>query len=736
MALFLEIMFSRLLIVFFFAATLPVSATHLIGGEIFYDCLGNNQYRITLKIYRDCGPSNTQGTGFDQNAVIAIYDASKNLVNKLQPSLLTVQGISPNAVNPCLSSQISTSVCYEEGIYQTIVTLPPIAGGYDIVYQRCCRNPSTTNIINPSEYGATYWAHIPDPQLATCNSSPRFNNLLPVAMCAGIGVYINNSATDPDGDELVYEFYRPLHGGGNNTFILGGPNSPAPNPPTPPNFSTVVWKVGYSDTYQIPSNPAMQINPQNGYITGTPSQSGLYVIGVRVKEYRNGQLLSMNSRDFQVSIIANSNLCNPTTISKIKPQTDFCIGKTVQFFHECINTGTFHWDFGDSNTATDTSSFPNPTYTYADTGTYTVMLIANPGWGCADTSYETFIVKPELEAIFNTPASQCITDNLLEFSTHTYYDSVFWQFGTNASPATANTFLVPNVSFDEPGFYPVTLTAYKYNCSDTYTDTVRVYPHPVPEFDFPTGLACQPYWAYFKNLSQSWTNMLYFWDFGDGGTSSLPNPTHLYTDTGNFTVSLTVITTSGCIDTVTMTKENCIQVFPRPNSNFSVTPDEQSIFHPDFKYFNYSSGQISCAWHMGDGTVINDCSDQQYSYADSGFFPVSMITLNEHGCYDTLTRIVRVNPEFVFFIPNAFTPDADGLNEFFFPKMMGIRTFEFYIFDRWGEVIFKTQDQNQGWNGKAQNGAIMPVGVYPYLVKITDVFDKFHEYVGHVTIVR
>lgn len=722
MALFLEIMFSRLLIVFFFAATLPVSATHLIGGEIFYDCLGNNQYRITLKIYRDCGPGNTQGTGFDQIAVIGIYNSSGQLVNTMNLQFPGSTQLPVSLNNPCLIAP--PNACVEEAVYTGIVTLVPLQGGYNIVYQRCCRNPTILNIINPSSYGNSYLAHVPDPGLATCNSSPRFKNFPPIAICTNDFLSFDHAATDPDGDVLVYEFCRPYHGGSSN--------NPAPNPPSPPPFSTVIWANGYNDNYQISSNPAFAVHPSTGLLTGMATLQGQFVIGLKVKEYRNGQLLSENVRDFQFNV-AN---CNPAIIAGISSQTVFCDGLTVAFQNSSMGASFYEWHFGDGNTSTAT----NPVHTYNDTGTYTVMLIANPGWSCADTSYQTFDIRYKLKPHFVSPLSQCLNGNSFDFYADGLYDSIsaafYWDFGNHATPLFSVDENPVGITFDVTGVFPVTLSVSQDGCTLSYTDSIRVYPHPVPEFDFPTGLACQPYWAQFKNLSQSWTNMLYFWDFGDGGTSSLPNPTHLYTDTGNYTVSLTVLTTSGCIDTVTMTKENCIQVFPRPNCNFSVTPDEQSIFHPDFKYFNYSSGQISCAWHMGDGTVINDCSDQQYSYVDSGFFPVSMITLNEHGCYDTLTRIVRVNPEFVFFIPNAFTPDADGLNEFFFPKMMGIRTFEFYIFDRWGEVIFKTQDQNQGWNGKAQNGAIMPVGVYPYLVKITDVFDKFHEYVGHVTIVR
>ncbi|MBL1181316.1 MAG: PKD domain-containing protein [Bacteroidetes bacterium] len=701
-------------------------ATHLIGGEMYYDCLGNNQYKITLKIYRDCGPSNTQGTGYDQNAVVGVYNASGVLIKTVNLPFPGANQLPMNLTNPCLVAP--PNICVEEAIYTGITDLPPLTGGYDLVYQRCCRNPTILNIVTPASYGNTYWAHVPDPGMAVCNSSPRFKNFPPIAICTNDLLNFDHSATDPDGDVLVYEFCRPYHGGSSG--------NPAPNPPSPPPFNNIIWMGGFNDNYQITSNPAFAINATTGNLTGMATQQGQYVMGVKVKEYRNGNLLSENVRDFQFNVA----LCDPAIISSISSQTVFCDGLTVSFQNSSQGSSFYFWNFGDPNSTADTSSLTNPTYTYSDTGTYTVMLVANPSWSCADTSYQTFDIRYKLKPSFIPPNPQCLNGNSFDFFAGGLYDTIaaefLWNLGINATPPSSTDENPQNVSFDVAGFFPVTLTVSQDGCTLSYTDTVKVYPHPVPEFDFPGGLACQPFTVNLVNQSQAWTNMQYLWNFGDGSTSTEPNPIHTYWDSGTYSVTLIVTTSYGCIDTVTITKPDIFHVFPRPVSSFTVQPEEQSIFQPFFNTYNFSKLHTACTWLFGDGTIIESCDNQFHEYADSGYYPISLITINEFGCTDTQTRIVRVNPEFVFFIPNAFTPDGDWKNEFYLPKMMGVKEYEFYIFDRWGKVLFNTTEQAEGWNGKAHNDSPMPVGVYVYLAKIKDVFGKSHEYIGHVTLIR
>ena len=153
-------------------------STHIVGGEIFYDCLGGNSYRITLKVYRDC----INGLApYDNPASIGVFNSSGVLVANL---LVNFPGSTPvtYTLNPCLIPP--TNICVEQAIYDTIVNLPPVPGGYDLTYQRCCRNNTILNLVNPQDVGSTYTCHIPDASLAVVNSSPRFNNFPPIFLCA------------------------------------------------------------------------------------------------------------------------------------------------------------------------------------------------------------------------------------------------------------------------------------------------------------------------------------------------------------------------------------------------------------------------------------------------------------------------------------------------------------------------------------------------------------------------
>ena len=339
--------------------SLLASATHLVGGEIYYTHLGGNQYLVTLKVYRDCGPANTLGTGFDDQVYIGMWDGSGTIgFNDVLTIPLTQSNVSSVPVvlgNPCGTPP--PDLCIEQAIYSTTVTLPANAYGWDLMWQRCCRNPSISNLQNfggTDNPGATFLAHVPGTSQgsdATNNSSPTFQELPPVAVCANFNFTWDHSAIDPDGDELVYSFCAPLDGGG--TGGGNGYDSPVPNPPATPPYNDVPYLNGYSATYPIASDPAMEIDPVTGVITGMPTQPGQYAIGICVSEYRDGELLSTTMRDFQFNVT----LCDPNIQSLVADQTpaQLCIGETLTLDNNSQNGTSYSWDFGVPGMTTDVS---------------------------------------------------------------------------------------------------------------------------------------------------------------------------------------------------------------------------------------------------------------------------------------------------------------------------------------------------------------------------------------------
>ena len=713
-----------ILFAFLFLFGLNGRTTHIIGGEMYYQCLGNETYQVTLKIYRDCSANNTNNTQFDANANVGIYEANSGAY--VQTIFLPFPGantVPVTASNPCMQSP--PSLCVEEAIYTGTLILPDLAGGYDIVYQRCCRNPSTTNITASQTYGITLTAHVPEPQLATCNSSPSFTNYPPLVLCVGENIYFDHSATDADGDVLVYEICTPFTG--------GSQINPAPNPPLPPPFSLVPWGVGYTINDQLGTTSTLNIDANTGLLTGTPMTQGMFVVGICVKEYRNGVLIGTSTRDFQFTVTQ----CTSNVVASLPDQTQFCTGYNINFQNNCLNAITYDWDFGDPTTTTDSSDLFAPSYTYPDSGLYTVTLIANPGWPCADTSYNTFQVSPPLVANLPLFPPQCITSNSFDFLANGNFSSqadLSWNFGFNATPTLSNQTEPNGVVYADTGHHVVTVTVSDFGCETTIVDTISIYPEPVPEFSYPAELACVPYTVQFSDVSFSWGGLEYFWEFGDGGTSTDQNPVYTYDQTGIFDVSLTIHSDTGCVVTKTFELQDLITVYPSPTAAISVTPLETSIFTPLVTVTDQSFDSELHEIHMGDGFFTED-RYVEHMYTDTGYFEVMQVVVNDLGCTDTAIVTIYIRPEYTMYVPNTFTPNGDGKNDIFMPMVDGITEYEFTIYNRWGQAIFHTDDHKRGWDGTINNDP-SPIDTYVYQIKLMDVNNKFHMATGHVNLVR
>lgn len=719
-----------ILIFFWFHAA---QATHIIGGELYYDCLGNNQYRITLKVYRDC--YNGQAP-FDDPAALSIWNGNINsLYSTISINFPGSANVPFISGNPCF--QAPPNVCVEEAVYTKIITLPASTSSYIIAYQRCCRNNTIINLANPGGTGATYTETIPPSSVVTCNSSPRFNNFPPIALCMGETLVFDHSATDPDGDSLVYELC--------STYDGASPTDPQPSVTSAPPFDYITFTGGYSAGYPIASAPPITIDPQTGELVVKPTQLGQYVVGVCVKEYRNGMLIGTHRRDFQFNVT----ICQTNVVADIELPSYFtpgpggvyysCNGLTVPFDNLSINGWYYAWNFGDPATNADTSSLVTPSYTYTDSGTYTIQMIANPGYFCADTDYIRLFVKEGVNIDFTVPPGQCIDGNSFNFNITGQYDTgtnFSWTFDNGASPPTSTAVNPSGISYAAPGIYTVHVDAEDQGCTDSATHQVIVYGHPSVDFSVPQ-IGCVPYTATFSmTIDSAYNDLHYLWSFGDGHSSSASSPVHVYYNEGIYDVSLVAYATTGCKDTITIIRPDEITVYPVPHAQFSVTPLEQSIFNPEFWFFDESSLNISCFLYFDNGDSTDQCTTY-YEYTDTGHYNVTQIVYNSFGCPDTFIVPIVVKPEFTFYIPNTFTPDGDNLNDGFRGKGIGVLDFEFRIYDRWGGVIFYTDDQFASWNGQYNNtGDKVPDGIYVYAFDVRDVFGELHRYRGKVLLIR
>ncbi len=706
-----------------------IKATHIIGGEIYYDCLGDGDFKITVRIYRDCLLGQAP---FDDPLTVSIYDAQGNLFTNLELFNPIITNILPGSINPCY--QGDAAVCVEEAFYTDDINLPFSPGGYTLVYQRCCRNNSILNIFDPGDTGATYTISIPPSAWTECNSSPRYSQFPPIVLCINDPLIFDHSATDPDGDSLVYSFCDPFEG--------ASADLPMPVPSAAPPFGFANFIPPYSANYPLASNPAVVVNPITGQLTGEPTLLGQFVVAVCVFEYRNGVLLSVNKRDFQFNIVQ----CSGSSIAEFEaPIVELeggiipCNGLSVNFLNLSQNASFYQWDFGVPGITSDVSTLVDPVYAFPDTGVYRVSLIANPGYSCADSTFLIITVFHAIDAQVSQQDGQCITSNSFDFIAQGEFQSYadfYWEFEGPCNIANSTLQNPTGIVWSEPGTYKVKLRISDPNCENYDSILVTVYPVLEVDFNVNEEIICVPREVLFNNNSIVSPGAYFYWTFGDGGFSYEESPVHLYDTPGNYDVSLTVANTVGCIDTFTVLFEDYIRAKPRPDAGLDASPREASILSPYITFTDLSLGEIGSWLELGDGQS-SDNVNITYTYQDTGYYSPRIIAVNEQNCYDTATIKIRIKPVYNVYVPNSFTPNEDGVNDFFNAKGEGIKTFLMIIFDRWGDEVFTTTSLDISWDGRANSGKkISPSGVYNYKIWIRNVLSEEKSLQGNVTLYR
>lgn len=307
-----------------------------------------------------------------------------------------------------------------------------------------------------------------------------------------------------------------------------------------------------------------------------------------------------------------------------------CINELFTFTNTSSGLASVLWDFGDG----DTSNLTNPTHAYFNSGTFLVTLsgtsLVN---GCAASVSHSIVVSTNPVANFNpTPISGCLPlmVSMNNSSSNTAFQA--WNFGDGNSSSAFS----PTHVFTSAGSFVIRLYVENANgCSDSISQIVTVYPLPVVDFDVTTTNECfQPLVATFTNQSTGAVN--YEWDFGDGQTSSLTNPTHTYISTGSYTVSLIASSIYGCKDTAI----TILNSYPQAVANFSL-PNDSICQNESVVFVSTSSFADSLQWNFGDGNLLNGNS-VTYAYSQSGIYPVELIAFGQGGCNDTVTLNTQI----------------------------------------------------------------------------------------------
>lgn len=705
-------------IVCLFFSAIQGFATHIVGGEIFYDCVGANKYYVTLKLYLDCCPSCTP---HDDAAAIGVFDAQGTVIQNHYFPLLRVTKVPPTLYAKCFT--IPSNMCVNEIIYGDTLELPTIPGGYIVSYQRCCRNSDIVNITNAHAVGSTYQTFI-DPSVPNRNNSSRYKGVPPLLLCVDVPFIFDNSAIDPDKDSIYYEFCSPFEG--------ADPMSPMPDIPSTPPYAYVQYNTPYSGSYPIAASPVFQIDHKTGIITGTPRMIGRFVVGVCANEYRKGVLLNTNKRDYQFNVTN----CPKSAEAYIPNQTVFCTGLTMAFSQNSFGANTYHWNFGDPTTTADTANTASPSWTYPATGTYNVMLIINQFTLCADTTFATIKIQNLLNPYFTPPPPKCMNEYMEGFmmqGTYSNAATLHWDFGSKATPSFSDKKDPGKVLYTTGGTYPVTLTVTENGCTKKYTDNINVMQKPEARYETEFPVACELRPVHFINKSTGPAPLTYAWTFGDDQLSKEESPYHTYKKVGTYSTNLVIASPNGCKDTFKLPAT--LTVNQLPTAGFDIDPKDTSVFYSQINLYDFSKTTTNCSMFWGDGSLSGNCSTG-HEYTVPGTYKVTQIVEN-NGCFDTAYAQVIVRPEFVFWLPNAFTPsESEGLNDVYKPTLYGVYEYKFMIFDRWGLKLFETANPQEGWNGYINN-RLCQQDVYIYKITFRDdVSQKGHQYYGHFTLVK
>lgn len=298
-------------------------------------------------------------------------------------------------------------------------------------------------------------------------------------------------------------------------------------------------------------------------------------------------------------------------------------------------------------------------------------------------------------------------------------------------PTNSTIYEYPNANTD----YVISATN---NCGQTIYDTVSVLINPLPVIALAPvmGTICPDESVSFINNGNNSATWSYQWNFGDGIGSTLMNPSHVYTTSGSYLISLSVTDNNGC--TSSLSNGSFVVVNPQANAMFNTSSLSETTLDPTFTMSNFSSNASIFAWNFGDGQGSN-ATNPIHTYDDYGMFIISLTANNVYNCPDSTFITVEVKPSYDIYVPNAFTPDNDDFNNMFYAQGYGIsdKDYTMYIFNRWGDLIFEAHDMNQGWDGTIKkDGTKAQDGVYTWVVYFRDISDKKHKIEGHVSLLK
>jgi gliding motility-associated-like protein len=675
--------------------------------------------------------------------------SNTNIANpSASPIATTIYTIVGTGTNGCTSSQTSTV---------TVNPLPVLS----ITSATTCAGINTT--ISAS--GASTYSWSTNALTASITAAPLVNTTYTVTGTSAFGCKSTGVATISIAPGLVVNLgsNSPICTNGtlNLTSNIGtiwnwtGPNSFTSNVQNP-SISTV--SVSNSGTYSINVTDAFgctgsaSINvvvnplPNPNIVTNSPicANQNLTFNGSGGTSYSwsgpgftsnvqnpsiNGAVTG-NSGTYTLTVVDANNCTNSitanVTVNPLPIVTAFgstvCTGVTASL----TSNGGVNYSW--SGPLGYTSSSQNPVLLNGNmnmSGNYVVTVTDING--CVNAAIANLIVVPPFTVALtnNSPICQGYTLNMSAPLGYGYSWSGPNGFYSNLS--------APYILDAQPvasGQYTVMLTD-AAGCKGSAVTDVIVNPNPVLSI-VSTKAKCAPACITFTCNSTNTISTLNWWFMNGATVGTSTTTTQCFSKGGIYTSTVTVTDNNGC-EGIT---SHSIEIFPTPVADFNYAP-LKPIENTEVVFTDASFGANINVWQwfFNSQSMNSSLQNPIYTYTEAGTYPITLIVRSDKGCMDTITKIIVIGEDYGIYVPNAFTPNGDGLNDVFFAKGYGIVKFELNIFDRWGENIFTSNDIRDAWDGKYR-GVLCKDDTYVWKINLTNVFGKSHELKGHVTLIK
>lgn len=445
---------------------------------------------------------------------------------------------------------------------------------------------------------------------------------------------------------------------------------------------------------------------------------------------------------------------NPLPTSTISANDTICFGEQAELVFD--NTGIGPWTItyndgsNDSTFTTNLNRFFLPVSPTVTTN-YSIVSVEDSNLPqCSNTGNGTasVVVNSELVASFTATPQDMVLPEATVNITNTTTNKGEWDYSWDFGDGNTSTDVDPGShTYETYGDYRIVMQATNGQCTDEFATTITIGAiPPVVDFTADPIEGCVPLIVNFENLTQFADPATYQWEFGDNQRASgVENPTHIYSQPGTYTVTLSANNVTG--QRTEVVKEQFITVYETPQASYTIPDDFRQVFTgEEVQMVNTSVGADEFIWRFGDGNTSFQ-ENPVHVYADSGIYDITLISINSStGCQDSfsLEAQVQVILGGESAVANAFTPSRNGpgtgstnaqSNDYFIPELKGVAEFNMKIYNRWGELLYETNDKTQGWDGYYQ-GELMPQDVYVYRLELTYENGRKETKVGDVTLIR